>query len=175
MPRNIEIEARIDDLERLERRVQEIATAGPEYLKQTDTFFECTEGRLKLREFADGAAELIHYHRANQVQPTESEYSICAVPDAPALKTLLDNALGSIGTVCKQRTLYLCGQTRIHLDKVTNLREFMELEVVLSPNQSPAQGQRIARRLMQSLCITEAALIDVAYVDLLVEPHSRLQ
>ena len=39
---------------------------GPETLiVQDDTFFHVAHGRLKLRQFADGSAELIHYHRGD--------------------------------------------------------------------------------------------------------------
>ena len=45
------------------------------------------------------------------------------------MKELLSHSLGVKGTVKKTRTLYMVGQTRIHVDKVDNLGDFMELEV----------------------------------------------
>ena len=66
MARNVEIKARIEDIESKRRLVSEAADLGPEELRQTDTFFQVGSGRLKLREFADGTAELIYYDRPDQ-------------------------------------------------------------------------------------------------------------
>jgi adenylate cyclase class IV len=51
MPTNIEIKARVADVSSLIRKAQELSnsTDGTE-LNQEDTFFNVTNGRLKLRE-----------------------------------------------------------------------------------------------------------------------------
>jgi hypothetical protein len=64
--------------------------------------------------------------------------------------------LGVVGVVRKTRTLYLVGQTRVHLDEVEGLGPFLELEVVLAPGQSAADGERIARDLMGRLGVRPA-------------------
>ncbi|KAB7502397.1 hypothetical protein Anas_13558 [Armadillidium nasatum] len=83
------------------------------------------------------------------------------------LKDLLSEALGVAGKVVKKRTLYLIGQTRIHVDEVESLGNFMEFEVVLKEEQNPEEGEAIARDLMKKFNIQEKDLIDRAYVDLL--------
>ena len=65
------------------------------------------------------------------------------------------------------RQLYLAGQTRIHVDTVKDLGDFVELEVVLRDDQSEDDGVAIAHQLMHALGIAETDLLDVAYVDLL--------
>jgi hypothetical protein len=65
------------------------------------------------------------------------------------------------------RLLYLVGQTRVHLDSVVGLGDFLELEVVLRPDQSPAEGQIIAAGLMRRLGIHDSDLIATAYADML--------
>lgn len=170
MARNVEIKAQVDDLAALEQRVAEIADRGPEALVQDDTFFACPAGRLKLRDFDDGHGELIFYQRADQSGPKTSYYRIAPVDEPEAVRQLLLEAYGSPGRVVKQRTLYLAGRTRIHLDRVEGLGDFMELEVVLAEGESPEQGLAEAHRLMERLGIEPDALVEGAYLDLLGNP-----
>lgn len=87
MPRNIEIKATAEDPAALQRRVEAIADQGPTKLQQIDTFFGCSTGRLKLREFGESPAELIYYRRSNIAGPKESSYFVAPVPDPGVLKT----------------------------------------------------------------------------------------
>jgi predicted adenylyl cyclase CyaB len=128
---------------------------------------------LKLRDFADGSGELIRYERADSKQPSESQYVRAPTDDPGALKEALENALGVRQVVRKQRTVHLVGQTRIHLDRVEDLGEFIELEVVLTSGQSFADGVRVAEGLMEKMEIEERDLIDAAYVDLLEAQAAR--
>jgi predicted adenylyl cyclase CyaB len=88
------------------------------------------------------------------------------VPDAAAMRRILESACGETGVVRKRRTLYLVGPTRIHLDEVEGLGHFIELEVVLSPAQCAEDGVQIARALMQKLKIEPDSLLAGAYLDL---------
>jgi predicted adenylyl cyclase CyaB len=81
----------------------------------------------------------------------------------------LSLAYGEVGRVIKQRTLYLLGRTRIHLDRVEGLGEFMELEVVLDEHETSEHGISEAHRLMALLNIDASQLVETAYVDLLAE------
>ncbi len=167
MARNIEIKARLPSVEALLPRAQALAEGPPERIDQDDTFFRVPSGRLKLREFADGSAELIHYHRADGLQARASDYVRVPVTDPAALREALTRACGQQGRVRKQRWLLLAGATRIHLDRVEGLGDFIELEVVLQPGQSDAAGSATAEALMQSLGLAQAPRIAVAYLDLL--------
>ena len=168
MPRNIEIKARVGDLAPIEARARAIATRGPEDLVQDDTFFRCTTGRLKLREFADGRGELIHYTRADEAGPKVSEYSIAPTAAPSELRETLARAFGILGRVAKVRRVYLVDRTRIHLDEVHGLGMFVELEVVLREAESPQDGRAAADELMVKLGIEPGQLVTGAYLDLLV-------
>ena len=65
MARNIEIKARIGSVEALLPRARALADGPETLIEQDDSFFTVPQGRLKLRQFADGSAELIHYQRAD--------------------------------------------------------------------------------------------------------------
>ena len=165
--RNIEIKARVADLAAVEARAGAIADSGPEDIAQDDTFFDCPRGRLKLRELAPGQGQLIHYHRPDQGGPKLSDYVIAPTSDPAALREALTRAYGVAGRVRKHRRLYLAGRTRIHLDRVEGLGDFMELEVVLRAGDDTAGGEAEARRIMQALGVAEADLVEGAYVDLM--------
>lgn len=167
MHKNIEIKARVEDRAALCAALDALCAQPAELLCQDDSFFNAPDGRLKLRRFADGSAELLFYRRADVNGPKTSSYWRAPVSDAAALATLLDNALGSAGRVIKQRWLYRHGRTRIHVDEVLGLGHFMELEVVLAALDSVADGEAEAHDLMQRLQITPQQLVAGAYLDLL--------
>lgn len=167
MARNVEIKARLRDLEATRRQVEAIADGPGQPIEQSDTFFRVAGGRLKLRERSGADAELIYYRRADAPGPKASEYETAQVRDAAALRELLGAALGVTGRVVKRRLVYRVGRTRIHLDEVRDLGSFLELEVELADGEPADLGVREAKRLMGALQIGEDALVAGAYVDLL--------
>jgi predicted adenylyl cyclase CyaB len=167
MPSNIETKARVADMKRLRRAVETLCGPTGEVLLQEDTFFDVRKGRLKLRAFPGGRGELIWYERPDEPGPKKSDYIIAPVADAAALKAILEHVLRVRAVVRKKRTLYMSGQTRIHLDEVEGLGNFMELEVVLATGQPEEEGRRIAEALLRELAIPSDDLCTRAYVDML--------
>ena len=167
MPANIEIKARARDFADLRQRAEALSDSPVQVIPQEDTFFHTIRGRLKLRQLAPERGQLVYYERPDQDGPKRSNYHIFETCDPSGLKATLSLALGVRGVVRKTRYLYLVGQTRVHLDEVEGLGEFMELEVVLRPEQSDAEGQAIAHDLMTRLGVREEDLLEGAYMDLL--------
>lgn len=168
MARNIEIKARVADASALLERALALPGArGPTLIEQDDCFYAVPHGRLKLRRFADGTAELIAYQRADTAGPKLSDYTRVPVPDASALHAALARSCGLAGRVHKRRQLVLVGATRIHLDQVQGLGDFVELEVVLQDGQASAEGEHTAHALMAALGVPASALVAGAYVELL--------
>jgi len=165
--RNVEIKARIGSIEALLPRARALADGDVQRLVQDDTFFRVPHGRLKLREVGDGRAELIHYQRPDTPEAKLSNYVRSPVSVPTSMRDALERALGAIGRVRKQRLLLMAGATRIHLDQVQGLGEFIELEVVLRDDQSEADGVSIAERLMRELGLAAAPRIAGAYLDLI--------
>jgi len=165
--RNVEIKARVSDADRIRSVAEEIADSEAVLIEQVDTFFNCVAGRLKLRKFDACHGELIHYNRADTHEPTGCEYAIVETSEPDKLGEMLGEALGVRGVVHKRRTLYMHGQTRIHLDDVEGLGDFLELEVVLRDNQSMAEGAAIAAAIMETLRISDEDLLNTAYIDMI--------
>jgi len=170
MPANIEIKARVRDFAGLKQRTEAICDSPVEVIPQEDTFFLAPKGRLKLRVLAPDRAQLVYYERPDQDGPKRSDYFVFSTNDPENLKTALELALGIRGVVKKTRYLYRVGQTRVHLDEVDGLGNFMELEVVLRADQSDVDGQFIADDLMKKLGVAPEDLIEGAYMDLIEKP-----
>ncbi len=167
MPANIEIKARARNFADLRQRAEALSDTPAQVIAQEDTFFHTARGRLKLRQLAPDHGQLVYYERTDASGPKRSDYMIAESSEPAALKAALTAALGVRGVVRKRRSLYLVGQTRVHLDEVEGLGEFMELEVVLRPEQSDAEGQAIAQDLMTRLDVQEEDLLEGAYMDLM--------
>ena len=167
MPHNIEIKAWVNSLEEIEACAARLAQQGAVVIQQEDTFFNIPQGRLKLRKFDAAHGELIYYERQDTLEPKESFYLRSATTEPDELVETLSAALGLRGVVRKQRTLYLVGQTRVHLDRVEGLGNFVELEVVLAAGQTTDAGVQVAQELMQVLGISLDGLVPGAYIDLL--------
>jgi adenylate cyclase class IV len=172
MPRNIEIKAALEGgIEDLLPLAIAVAGSPPTLIEQDDTFFAVPSGRLKLRQFADGSAELIHYQRPDTGAAKASDYVRVPVAEPALLREALARGCGLAGRVRKRRWLLLVERngfgTRIHLDRVEGLGDFMELEVVLRDGQSDADGAAHAETLMQALGLQAAPRLAGAYLDLL--------
>jgi len=167
MPSNIEIKARTRDFEEVRRRAELLSDTSVEVIPQEDIFFNTEKGRLKLRVLALNLGQLIYYTRPDQQGPKRSEYHLYETPDPENLRRVLELAYGIRGVVKKTRYLYLVGQTRVHLDDVEGLGQFMELEVVMGEGQGEAEGQAIAEGLMSRLGVGRGDLLEGAYMDLL--------
>jgi len=172
MPSNIEIKARARDFSGMRSRAEALTDTPVQVIAQEDTFFTVSQGRLKLRVRHPDPAQLIYYERPDQGGPKRSDYQIFETRDPENLKLTLGRALGIRGVVRKTRYLYLVGQTRVHLDDVEDLGQFVELEVVMGPGQTDAEGQSIANALMSRLGVEQADLLEGAYMDLL-EDHQK--
>lgn len=173
MARNVEIKARIDDFSQLYAKIALLADGLPEIIDQDDTFFLCPNGRLKLRTFSASRGELIFYQRPDHAGPKTSFYTLTETQDPDSLRETLKLAYGEVGRVIKQRTLFMIGQTRLHLDRVQGLGDYIEFEVVLDDTQTQQQGIDIAEDLLERLEINRQELVDRAYVDLLNEKTHR--
>jgi adenylate cyclase class IV len=182
---NIETKARSPNLGELARRAAEAGATFEGLLEQTDTYFHVERKWLKLREWAhrrpDGAtasgAELIRYERADAAGARTSAYERTPVGDANACREQLAARHGVRGSVTKRRELWIFGSTRIHLDSVDGLGDFVELETVLG--EGPQEAYRAEHELLlETLGIERADTVDGSYIDLagaeaLGEPADR--
>jgi len=167
LARNVEIKARIADLDQTHAAVARISTKPPQLIEQEDVFFNVATGRLKLRILSPSHGELIFYQREDKIGPKTCTYHIHRTDKPEELRAVLSAACGEKIIIRKQRHLYFSDRTRIHIDVVENLGKFIELEVVLEEYETPDSGESEAQALMEQLGIEADHLVEVAYADLL--------
>ncbi len=167
MKSNVEIKAKITDLQEIKKSIEQLCSSDPTVLNQRDIYYDAKNGRLKLRTFSVNEGELIYYERQNIEGPKRSDYSIYKTTDPVKLNETLNSSLEVIGVVEKRRTVYIYGQTRIHLDEVNNLGNFIELEVVLKADQDFEEAISIAKEIIETLGISDKDLIKGSYIDLI--------
>jgi predicted adenylyl cyclase CyaB len=161
--RNIELKARLDNWDRAREIAQQIATAYPGVERQVDTYFNCPQGRLKLREIEGRMAQLIWYSRADQSNPKPSDYYLAPVADPKKIKAILSSAFGVKAVVDKRREIFLAENVRIHLDEVAGLGRFIEFEAVLGPDADEASGYAALKGLKEQFSIPDSALLSGSY------------
>ena len=95
--------------------------------EQTDTYFNVSKGRLKLRE-GNIENNLIFYDRDNNVGPKNSHFKLVKVEDATGLKEALTDSIGVKVVVEKIREIYYIENVKFHLDELRELGTFVEIE-----------------------------------------------
>lgn len=95
--------------------------------EQTDTYFNVSKGRLKLRE---GIIEnnLIYYNRSNQADPKSSHFQLIKLEDPKAIKEVLSQSCGIKVIVHKKREIYYIENVKFHIDELEGLGTFIEIE-----------------------------------------------
>src|SRR5262245_41861423 len=169
MARNVEVKIRVDDLGAIRSRALALGAEDRGVLHQVDTYFG-TPGergtRLKLREHRPGRSELIAYRRPDIAGLRTSDFHLVPVADPEALRTALGHALGVAYQVAKARHLLSLGRTRVHLDRVEGLGDFLELEVVLADGDDVIAGEREAEKILAQLALGDRPRIAGSYADL---------
>ncbi|XP_055912426.1 uncharacterized protein LOC129946317 [Eupeodes corollae] len=166
--RNIEIKARVGSDSEFEAKVniaKKLTSSEGELLVQKDVFFNSQTGRLKLRFTENAKAMLVYYERPDVAGPKLSKFNIITVEEPEVLEKMLTASNGAKGVLKKHRYLFIYKNTRIHMDKVEDLGNFMEFEVCLNPEQTIEEGQAFAEELMKIFEIKNEDLMTGAYFD----------
>ena len=164
--RNIELKARLHDLPAARRVAEALATQRLGIQEQVDTYFRCTNGRLKLRQIDGQTAQLVWYVRPSDPRPKASDYHIVPAPQPETLITALRAAMGIVNVVRKRREIYLWHNVRIHLDDVEGLGQFLEFEAVLSAEIDESTGRDQLEELLAQFAISPKDLLAGSYTDM---------
>ena len=133
-------------------------------LFQKDTYYKYSNGLVKLRE-QNGDFSMIKYNREEEEIDRWSKYSILKLL-GENIEDFFNEILILEVCVEKKRDLYLYKNTRIHLDIVNDLGEFIELETV-SDNLSESEAKIEFENVVKVLELDKQKEIRKSYRDLL--------
>ena len=159
--RNVELKAADPDPAGSLERALALGAEDHGVIAQRDTYFRVREGRLKLREEEPGEAHLIAYARPDAAEVRVSSYRV--LPAADGTLAALTETLGVDVVVEKRRRLLLWETVRIHLDEVSGLGSFVELEAVAGADSDLSREQAQVDHLRAELGIGE--LREGSYAD----------
>lgn len=135
---------------------------------QTDTYFNCAKGRLKLRQ-GNIENSLIFYERKNVAGPKTSSFELVPVTDGGALLKLLTRAHGIKVQVVKQREIFYIDNVKFHLDRVEGLGTFVEIEAGNVLKEVPVEVlQQQCAFYVNAFEIKEEDMQAVSYSDMLL-------
>ena len=166
--RNVELKAHDDDPGRTLERALAAGAQDRGLLRQRDTYFAVPRGRLKLREEEPGGATLIAYERSDDASERVSSYRLVSVEEPDAMRAALTAATGVLTLVDKRRRLLMWDTVRIHLDGVSGLGTFLELEAVADPGSDLSRERAQVARLRELLEIGDDTLREGSYADALL-------
>lgn len=126
---NFEFKAKVNNIRKLE---EILLLENPRFIgldHQVDTYFNVTNGRLKLRE---GNIEnaLIHYERSDSAGAKQSNVLLYEHHPSDKLKQILTKTLGIKVIVDKNRKIYFIENVKFHFDEVEELGNFIEVEAI---------------------------------------------
>jgi len=163
---NVEFKSELRDYELAQTICRALGATEALVLEQTDTYYKVPSGRLKKREQTGQEPEFIFYDRANKAEARLSHYVIYNEPTAQ--QRFATDTLPVLVIVKKQRLVYLIGNIRIHLDKVEELGNFLEIEAVVSRAHNVRACHDKVVKLKAKLLPAIGELISVSYSDMLM-------
>jgi len=167
--KNIELKIILPDFQNVLVILKKIRAKFRGNLLQLDTYYNCKNGRLKLREINGKNFELIFYKRPDKKNSKLSDYQIIKLKKKQAknIKFVLKRSLGEKVLVKKKRNLWIYKNTRIHMDVVKKLGHFLELETVIQGNNFKNARKEHAK-IINLLKIDRLKKISTSYSDLLL-------
>ena len=136
--------------------------------EQTDTYFNVSNGRLKLRE-GNIENNLIFYERSDQEGPKSSHFQLVKIEDAKGLKEALTKANGIKIVVKKRREIYYIKNVKFHIDEVPELGSFVEIEAGnLLADLSRDELKEQCDYYLAQFGIKEKEMIAISYSDMLL-------
>ena len=168
---NIELKVKVDDHTAIRSVFKHDRLFKKEgVLIQTDTYFKTQHGRMKLREINREHYQLIYYERPDVCESKLSNYEFVPLTreQYDAFRALFERTMGIYTIVQKKRDLWKYNHTRIHIDKVDKLGNYLELETVMDDTFNFEEAQNEHNKVVNLLGLALYTKCPGSYSDLLL-------
>jgi predicted adenylyl cyclase CyaB len=171
---NVEIKARCSDPSNVRNWLRANGAGFKGLDEQTDTYFNVTSGRLKLRE-GNIENNLIYYERSNQAGPKNSHFQLVKIEEATGLKAVLEKSCGIKMIVQKRREIYYINNVKFHIDNVPRLGSFVEIEAGnILANKTEAELLEQCNFYLKVFGIKDEDLVAGSYSDMLLSQPASI-
>lgn len=162
--KDITLKARLTSPKKTEAVIQSMKAIFIGKDLQTDHYFQTPKGKLKWREgFIENL--ITHYERINE---NGLEKTIVYRYDLNPSQEMIDDLRKNykqIGITKKERKIYQLDNIKIHLDKLPNHEEFIEIEAIDSENKFTIEELRAqCQSLKAALKIDDRDLMPTGYL-----------
>ena len=164
MPTNLELKIRVTSHQSFKKILEQIGAENKGMLKQTDVYYSIPNGLLKLR-IENGNESLIFYNRNENNKNRWSDFEVLQFANAKGEK-FFNNLFDVEVIVKKKRELFYYDNTRIHLDTVKYLGNFLELETLVINGKVDAKKR--FEKIIGLLKLNESKQIRKSYRDFLM-------
>lgn len=140
---------------------------------QIDIYYYYENKRLKIRNINNKKFELILYKRPNITNVKISDYEVFSIKPSQVdcFRLLMEKIFKEHIVVEKSRDLWIYKKTRIHLDKVAKLGNFLELETVVNKDLKSAKKE--FEKIFNLLNLKKYKKYAHSYSDLLLRKYDN--
>lgn len=162
---NLELKMKIDSVDDVIEKLQKVGAEEKETLNQKDIYYENKIGLIKLR-IENNTFKLIQYLREEDKLERWSHYEVLNISDTNA-EEFLARIFNVETEVVKVRRLFTYLNSRIHIDQVEKLGDFIEIETVVKFDRDSAKLE--FEKLIDALNIDINKQIKKSYRNLIEE------
>ena len=166
----IEIKAKVPNQEEIRDTLKKNNAIFRGFDVQKDIYFNVPRGKLKIRR-GSIKSYLVYYEREDKKGPKKSNIIRIESLDSE-LEKLLKTSLGVLIEVNKKRENYFIDNIKFHIDDVTDLGKFVEIEAV-GENQEIDKLREQCEYYTSMLGIDQSSLISGSYSDLLLKIREK--
>jgi adenylate cyclase, class 2 len=162
--KNLEIKIKLENASQINSIRNSLIKYSRSAEKQIDIYYKVNKGRLKLRIINENEGSLILYDRAENKGKRISHYTISKIEDFREMEFILSRQFEILVKVIKHREIFISGNIRVHLDKVSGLGNYLEIEIIYS---DLIKAKKKMAELISLLNLDEKKFIKNSYSDLL--------